>query len=639
MKLSHYLIGLLLLLVFLSISIGTSDFSWGKLFDFDQQTWLLFQESRLPRTISILLTASSMSMAGLLMQTITQNQFAAPSTVGTTEAAKLGMVLSLFVFPSASLTQKMLFAFVSSIVFTLFFLAFMTIFTVKERWMLPLIGIIYSGIIGSVTEVIAYRFNLVQSMTAWTQGSFSMIQTHQYEWLFLGLIILITVWKLSQTFTIMNLGKETSESLGISYSLLEKLALFLVALTTSVTMITVGGLPFLGVIVPNLVRKRYGDNLSQTKLMVALVGANLVLACDILSRVLIRPYELSVSLLLGIIGSLVFILLLWRGGRKEGDEKMQTKSKHTKLFWILIILAIGACLLYFWPITHLSAFAWKLRSQKIIVYLLVAIATGISTISFQTLTENRFLTPSILGIESFYVLLQTLLLVFESKFLQLGKSPILEFLVLLLVQSLFFLALQGYLKTLMKQDLVFILLICLALRSLFRNISTFLQVLMDPNEYDKLQNSLFASFQHLNTSILAIGSLIILALTIFFFRKAVVLDVLHLQRETAQILGLDVEKEQKELLWGIVLLTSTATALVGPMAFFGFMLANLTYLIVKDYQHKLLFIVAILVGFISLTLGQALIERVFALEIRISMIIESVGGFLFFILLYRRSRQ
>ena len=305
MKLSHYLIGLLLVLVFLSISIGTSDFSWGKLFALDHETWLLFQESRLPRTISILLTASSMSMAGLLMQTITQNQFAAPSTVGTTEAAKLGMVLSLFVFPSASLTQKMLFAFVSSIVFTLFFLAFMTIFTVKERWMLPLIGIIYSGIIGSVTEVIAYRFNLVQS------------QTHQYEWLFLGLIILISVWKLSQTFTIMNLGKEASESLGISYSLLEKLALFLVALTTSVTMITVGGLPFLGVIVPNLVRKHYGDNLSQTKLIVALVGANLVLACDILCRVLIRPYELSVSLLLGIIGSVVFILLLWRGGRKD----------------------------------------------------------------------------------------------------------------------------------------------------------------------------------------------------------------------------------------------------------------------------------------------------------------------------------
>ena len=183
--------------------------------------------------------------------------------------------------------------------------------------MLPLIGIIYSGIIGSVTEAIAYRFNLVQSMTAWTQGSFSMIQTHQYEWLFLGLIILIAVWKLSQTFTIMNLGKEASESLGISYSLLEKLALFLVALTTSVTMITVGGLPFLGVIVPNLVRKHYGDNLSQTKLIVALVGANLVLACDILCRVLIRPYELSVSLLLGIIGSVVFILLLWRGGRKD----------------------------------------------------------------------------------------------------------------------------------------------------------------------------------------------------------------------------------------------------------------------------------------------------------------------------------
>lgn len=102
---------------------------------------------------------------------------------------------------------------------------------------------------------------------------------------------------------------------------------------------------------------------------------------------------------------------------------MQFKSKHTKLFGLLIILAIGACLLYFWPITHLSAFAWKLRSQKIIVYLLVAIATGISTISFQTLTENRFLTPSILGIESFYVLLQTLLLVLKASFFNLASIP------------------------------------------------------------------------------------------------------------------------------------------------------------------------------------------------------------------------
>ena len=224
---------------------------------------------------------------------------------------------------------------------------------------------------------------------------------------------------------------------------------------------------------------------------------------------------------------------------------MQFKSKHTKLFSLLIILAIGACLLYFWPITNLSVFAWKLRSQKSSFISLVAIATGISTISFQTLTEKSLSTPSILGIESFYVLLQTLLLIFESKFLQLGKSPILEFLVLLLLQSLFFSPYKATLKTLMKQNLVFILLICLALGSLFRNISTFLQVLMDPNEYDKLQNSLFASFQHLNTSILAISSLIILALTIFFFRKAVVLDVLHLQRETAQILGLDVEKNRK----------------------------------------------------------------------------------------------
>ena len=318
---------------------------------------------------------------------------------------------------------------------------------------------------------------------------------------------------------------------------------------------------------------------------------------------------------------------------------MQHKTTNKKLLGVLFGLALVACLLYFWPLTQLTIFAWKLRLQKLLVYLLVAIATGISTISFQTVTENRFLTPSILGIESFYILLQTVLIVFSNKFFQTSTAPVLEFLILLLLQSLFFLGLQTYLQILMKQQFIFILLTCMALGSLFRHLSTFLQVLMDPNEYDKLQNSLFASFQHLNMSILSIGSFIILALTIFFYRKSTILDVLHLQRETAQILGVNIEKEHKQLLWGIILLTSTATALVGPMAFFGFMLANLTYLLVKDYRHQMLFLVAILIGFISLTLGQALIERILALEIRISMIIESLGGFLFFILLYRRSRQ
>ncbi|KXT81986.1 Iron compound ABC uptake transporter permease protein PiuB [Streptococcus sp. DD11] len=312
------LLGILcLLLCLLSLSIGAGSFSWTRLLVGDAETWLLFLESRLPRTISILLAGSSMSMSGLLMQTITQNPFAAPSTVGTVDAAKLGMLISLFFFPSATLAQKMLFAFLSSIFFTIFFIRFVRQFSFKEKWLLPLVGIIYSGVIGAAGEIISYRFNLVQSMTSWTQGSFSMIQRHQYEWLFLSLAILLAVWRLSATFTIMNLGEEASQNLGIRYAKMEGLALFLTALTTSVTMITVGSLPFLGVIVPNLVRKFCGDHIKRIKTIIALTGACLVLICDIAARLVIRPYEVSVSLILGICGSLAFMYLLWRGAAHE----------------------------------------------------------------------------------------------------------------------------------------------------------------------------------------------------------------------------------------------------------------------------------------------------------------------------------
>jgi len=183
--------------------------------------------------------------------------------------------------------------------------------------LLPLVGIIYSGVISAAAEILAYRFDLVQSMTSWTQGSFAMIQTHQYEWLFLSFVILIAVWRLSATFTIMNLGEDASHNLGISFYQMEGLSLFLIALTTSVTMITVGSLPFIGVIVPNIVRKFYGDHITRIKSITALTGAGLILICDIMSRMVIRPYEISVSLILGIFGSLTFIYLLWRGATHE----------------------------------------------------------------------------------------------------------------------------------------------------------------------------------------------------------------------------------------------------------------------------------------------------------------------------------
>ena len=319
-------------------------------------------------------------------------------------------------------------------------------------------------------------------------------------------------------------------------------------------------------------------------------------------------------------------------------NKMKSQTRNRLLLLLLVASLSG--LLYLMPMDYpLPGFIMKLRSQKLLAYLLVAIAGGLATISFQTITENRFLTPSILGMESLYVFMQTIYLFFASKFIGNTSHPLLEFILVLLIQCGFFFCLQPALKKLLQQGFVFILLICMALGTLFRSASTFLQVLMNPNEYDKLQTKLFPSFQRINMDILSVAAIIIGLAGLYLLKKNAILDVFHLDKKIATILGVEVEKEQKKILWAIVLLTSTTTALVGPMMFFGFMMSNLAYLLIKEYQHKWLFSVAILLGFLSLTTGQMLVERVFQLQINVSMVIELVGGLFFFYLLAKEAKR
>ena len=316
------------------------------------------------------------------------------------------------------------------------------------------------------------------------------------------------------------------------------------------------------------------------------------------------------------------------------------KSQTRNLLLLLLLLASLSCLLYLMPMDYpLTGFIMKLRLQKLLAYLLVAIAGGLATISFQTITENRFLTPSILGMESLYVFMQTIYLFFASKFIGNTSHPLLEFILVLLIQCGFFFCLQPALKKLLQQGFVFILLICMALGTIFRSASTFLQVQMDPNEYDKLQTKLFPSFQRMNMDILSVATIIIGLAGLYLLKKNAILNVFPLDKKTATILGVEVEKEQKKILWAIVLLTSTTTALVGSMMFFGFMMSNLAYLLIKEYQHKWLFSVTILLGFLSLTTGQMLVERVFQLQINVSMVIELVGGLFFFYLLAKEAKR
>lgn len=305
-------------LVILSLSIGAGNqFSWSALVGGDPVAVRVFFESRLPRTLAICLASSSLSLSGLLMQTMTQNPYAAPSTAGTVEAAQLGMLLSLLFFPQATLLQKMVFAFGTSMLATVLFVRMLRHIKLKEKWQLPLLGMIFGGMLASLAQVLAYRFNLVQSMTSWSQGSFTFIQTHQYEWLFLNLLVLAGIIYFAEGFSLMALGEETSLLLGLPYSVMEGLGLFLVSLSTATTMITVGGLPFIGVIIPNLVRTYRGDHLKHSAGLVACSGTILVMACDIVGRLVIRPYEVSVSLILGMVGAILFISILWKGEQHE----------------------------------------------------------------------------------------------------------------------------------------------------------------------------------------------------------------------------------------------------------------------------------------------------------------------------------
>ncbi len=187
-----------------------------------------------------------MSVSGLLMQTITQNEFASPSTIGTVDAAKLGLMMSLFFFSSPGLLEKMATSFVFAIGFSALFIALQHHLSLKQKWMIPLIGLIFGGVISAFTQFVAYQFQLVQSLSSWMQGSFSMIQTNQYEWLYLCLFVLVLSIIFAHYYTVVSMGEGISRNLGVPVKRMESLTLVLIALTTSVTMITVEAYRLLG---------------------------------------------------------------------------------------------------------------------------------------------------------------------------------------------------------------------------------------------------------------------------------------------------------------------------------------------------------------------------------------------------------
>lgn len=316
---------------------------------------------------------------------------------------------------------------------------------------------------------------------------------------------------------------------------------------------------------------------------------------------------------------------------------MKRLHKPQSIVWIFLGLSMLIAALYLFPFGgHVAQYLLRVRSRKLLAYLLVAVIASFSTISFQTIIGNRFLTPSVLGLENFYVLLQSLFLFFYWNWGRLDEpNSVVEFVVVMGLQMLFFAALLPMIRQLLTRGFGTILLICMGIGTLLRSSATYLQVIMDPNEYDKLQGRLFASLQHVNTDVLMIACFITIVTVYFLYRKSLLLNVLYLGKSNAILLGVQVEKLQIQVLWAVVLLTSVSTAMVGPMSFFGFMVVNLLYHWFRYYEHRWLFLMGSLVGFIILVGAQMVLERVLNYQWTLSMLVELGGGFLFFYLLYK----
>ena len=317
-------------------------------------------------------------------------------------------------------------------------------------------------------------------------------------------------------------------------------------------------------------------------------------------------------------------------------------KKKTRFFLsilsVMVVLLVATYLLI--PTknsTTVSNYILQRRLLKLLVMVIVSCAIPISTISFQTVVQNRFLTPGVLGIESLFVFIQSGLYYFESLVGVKVEQPVIIYSVTIAIQISLLLLLMNASKELMLSNFKVLLLLTMAFSMLLRNASTFLQVLMDPNEFDKLQSSLYPSFQKMNAQPMMIGVSICLfvLLMMVFYKIRHPLDALHLGVDGAKMLGINTKRLSNVVIVVVIIMTSLSTILVGPLQFLGFMIANLTYQLTKEYKHGVLWLFSAVLGLVIVLAAQLIVERIFLLTIPISVFIEGIGGVLYLILLVK----
>lgn len=274
--------------------------------------WDMFFITRVPRTAALMLTGAAMSMSGLVTQLITQNRLVEPTTTGTIEWAGLGLIFVYLVFPAPTLVLRMAGAIVFSFVGTMIFFLFLRKVKLRSSLIVPIVGMMLGAVISAVSTFIGLVFQMTQSIETWFVGSFAPVQIGRYEYLWLIVIVNIVIFFYADRLTLAGLGQDVATSLGVNYNRIVLLGTGLISAAVGIVAAVIGNLPFLGLIVPNIVSMYRGDDLKSNLPWVCVLGMGVITLCDILSRTIIMPFEVPVSMILGTAGAVIFIVILMK---------------------------------------------------------------------------------------------------------------------------------------------------------------------------------------------------------------------------------------------------------------------------------------------------------------------------------------
>ena len=314
----RYLVLILIILSVFSLFVGVSTLSIGDIIAFKEDKIRLLMISRIPRLVSILVAGIGLSVSGLIMQQISRNKFVSPTTAATTDFAKLGILVGMMYMGQAGQMTKMLVAFIFAMVGTVVFMTMMKRIQLKNIIFVPLVGMMLGKVIGSITSYFSYKYDLVQNISSWMEGNLSVIMAGNYEMLYLSIPVVLIGFIYANQFTIAGMGEDFATNLGLNYKAIVNIGLGIVALITAVTLVTVGNIPFLGLIIPNIVSMYVGDNLRNSLYHTALLGPIFLLVCDILGRIVIYPFEVSIGMMVGVIGGVLFLIMILRRANQYG---------------------------------------------------------------------------------------------------------------------------------------------------------------------------------------------------------------------------------------------------------------------------------------------------------------------------------